>query len=148
MKCEEIQKQLSVMLDRESSPESSEKLLGHLQTCQTCSAFYEKAQQVNRVMSSAQMVLPNSALANIVKERIAQKRGTASVQKVVSFWKSAPVYAMVVLLAVGVGNMAGNSLTQAIMNSGEENSLELIIPNGTEYISDIFTEMAQGDQLK
>ena len=148
MKCEEIQKHLSVIIDGESLLESSEKLLGHLQTCDTCSAFYEKAQQMNRIMNSAQMVLPNSALANIVKERIARKREGASARNPVSFWKSAPVYAMVILLALGVGNMAGNSLTQAIMNSGEENSLELIIPNGTEYISDIFTEMAQGDQQK
>lgn len=148
MKCEEIQKQLSVMVDRESPPESSEKLLAHLQTCHECSAFYENAQQMNRIMNSAQMVLPNSALANVVKERIARKREGASPRKLVSFWKSAPVYAMVILLAVGMGNMAGNSLTKAIMNSGEENSLELIIPNGTEYLSDIFTEIGQGDQLK
>ena len=148
MKCEEIQKQLSVMVDGESSPESSEKLLAHLQTCHECSAFYENARQMNRIMNSAQMVLPNSALANVVKERIARKREGESVWKPVSFWKSAPVYAMVILLALGVGNLAGNSLTKAIMNSGEENSLELIVPNGTEYLSDIFTEIAQGDQSK
>lgn len=148
MKCEEIQKHLSVIVDGESPLESSEKLLSHLQNCDACSAFYEKSQQMNRIMNSAQIVLPNSALASIVKERIARKREGSGAWSPVSFWKSAPVYAMVILLALGVGNLAGNSLTQAIMNSGEENSLELIIPNGTEYISDIFTEMAQGDQLK
>jgi hypothetical protein len=59
-----------------------------------------------------------------------------------------PVYALVALLAVGVGNIAGKTLTQAFLDQNPETTLELLIPNGIEYVSDIFGDMNQGDQPK
>lgn len=148
MKCEDFQKQISRLIDKELPASSSGALLNHLQACTKCLDFYDKTIEINQVLNSAQVVAQNSALAQRIKDKITQKRRGIVGESVPTFWKRAPVYALVALLAVGVGNIAGKTLTQAILSQNPETNLELMIPNGTEYVSDIFSDMSQGEATR
>ncbi len=148
MKCKEFQKQISKLIDKELPGNYRDALFDHLQSCSECSRFYERAERIEMTLNAALRVAPDTALAQSVKDRIAQKRKGIVPEHSPVFWKRVPVYALVALLAVGVGNIAGKTLTQAFLDQSPETTLELLIPNGIEYVSDIFGDMNQGDQPK
>lgn len=148
MRCENYQKQISRLVDKELDHDSSDLLLNHLQNCPECADFYARLGQVNHVLNSTRLVKPNPELAQRVKESIFQKRSGMVPNEMPVFWKRVPVYALVALLAVGIGNIAGKTLTQTLLDQNAESTLELIVPNGTEYFSDILSEMGQGDRGK
>ncbi|MGD9818542.1 MAG: anti-sigma factor [Desulfomonilaceae bacterium] len=148
MKCEDFQKRISKLIDKELSTDSLDALHRHLLSCADCSEFYERSKDINQVLSSATFVLPNTALAQRVKEKITNKTKGSTIESRPTFWRSVPVYAMVALLAVGVGNLAGKTLVQNLLDQNSESALELMIPNGTEYLSDIFVDIGQEGQAQ
>lgn len=149
MKCEDFQIQISKLLDDEFHGKSSGELFGHLRSCPECSMFYERTKQIDKDLKAVSLALPDSALAKRIQEKIKQKTGrTQKTQSVPVFWRRIPVYALVALLAVGVGNVAGKTLTQALLNQNSETTLDLMIPDGNVYISDIFSDISQGEQAR
>ncbi len=148
MKCEDFQKRISKLIDKELSADSMDALHRHLLSCADCSEFYERSKDINHVLNSAILMAPNTALAQRVKEKIANKTKGSMTESRPMFWRSVPVYALVALLAVGVGNLAGKTLVHSLLYQNSESALELMIPNGTEYLSDIFVDIGQEGQAQ
>jgi hypothetical protein len=76
-------------------------------------------------------------LANRVKARISSRGDQPSYGMFSPVWKQVPIIAMTVLLAIGVGNLAGRSVSDLFLSDRAETMLEMVTPDAGESLADL-----------
>ena len=56
-------------------------------------------------------------------------------------WKQASILVMTVLLAIGVGNLAGRSMTNALLVNDAESTLDMVAPDTGESLADLVMDV-------
>jgi hypothetical protein len=59
-----------------------------------------------------------------------------------SAWRPVPLFALIVLLAIGVGNLAGRSMTEILVGDQSEAKLEYLLTDAGQSFSDIVLDIA------
>lgn len=142
MSCQEFQKDLSALLDCERTAVDKERLEEHLKSCKECAFLWRRmneAQEHVRRISSG--LVDEKALTQRVKSRIASRAEAYAPRRGLEAWGRVPVFALIVLIALGMGNYAGRSLMEVLFPVNEEPVAEaLLLENGGSF-GEIFIDL-------
>jgi len=97
---------------------------------------------LNRTLKDVDLYRPPSMLASRVKARFAQESGQPTGRLFPSAWRQVPLFALIVLLAIGVGNLAGRSMTEILVGDQSEAKLEYLLTDAGQSFSDIVLDIA------
>lgn len=146
MSCFTYQKMISQLIDGELSAPSSEQLRIHLEGCSECQDLYMRMLSLNDYVKAVESSLPSSALAERVKERIASVRTGREETWRLPAWSSVPAIALVVLVALGLGNLAGRSLGEILTAGRPERGIELLVTDNGQAFSDVILAIGGEEQ--
>jgi predicted anti-sigma-YlaC factor YlaD len=142
MDCSDYQKHMSMLIDGELGQHSLQALESHLAACSGCRNAYERMTALNRTLKDVDLYRPPSMLASRVKARFAQESGQPTGRLFPSAWRQVPLFALIVLLAIGVGNLAGRSMTEILVGDQSEAKLEYLLTDAGQSFSDIVLDIA------
>jgi predicted anti-sigma-YlaC factor YlaD len=141
MDCSEYQKHISMLIDGELGEHSSKALKGHIRACSACSNTYEQMAELHKTLSAAELSWSPPMLAARVKERLAEKRAPLG-RLFTSAWRQVPLFAVIVLLAIGLGSLAGHSMSELVLGDTSEAKLQYLISDAGQSFSDIVLDIA------
>lgn len=141
MKCSIFQKKISLLLDGRLAEPDRDMLRAHLDVCPECQRFYEGMRAVNETLKSAPLLCPDQELAGRVKERVALRGQSQDGGRSIPLWGSVPLVAVLVLLALSVGNFAGRSLTGLVVTEQPESRLEFLVADNGNSFADVMLDM-------
>lgn len=145
MNCSEFQKQISLLIDGELKGPVRAVLQLHLERCPDCRKIHERMVALTDDVKAIREPLEAFSLAQRVKERMASERARREEKEFFPAWGRVPLMAMMLLLAIGLGNLAGRSVTEMLStNRSEATLVDYVMPyqNGSlaEVVMDIGTE--------
>jgi predicted anti-sigma-YlaC factor YlaD len=148
MKHMEYQKQISLLLDGALDSPSQRKLLDHLSECADCVRVYEDMVSLKDSLATVKFSLADHALADKVKARISRDSSPFSYSWNFSLLKQVPIWALIAVLAVGVGDKAGKTLTEALSAQDASPKIDTLLQDNSESLSDIALDfgMAENSQ--
>ena len=107
MECHGYQRLISRLVDGELEASLAHELNDHLAGCPACGQIYQRMLELNRGLGSVPSPALKPALAERVKERIADRRRAIEEKEGMRLWVRVPLMAMVAFLALGLGELAG-----------------------------------------
>jgi predicted anti-sigma-YlaC factor YlaD len=142
MDCNDYQKHMSLLIDGELGQRSLQALETHLAACPGCRNAYERMAALNSVLKGVDLYRPPSMLASRVKAGFAAESGPRRAHLIPSVWRPVPLFALIVLLAIGLGNLAGRSMTEILVGDQSEVKLEYLLTDAGQSFSDIVLDIA------
>ena len=142
MDCNDYQKHMSLLIDGELGQHALQALETHLTACSGCRNTYERMAALNSTLKDVDLYGAPSMLASKVKARFAEESGPSRARLVPSAWRPVPLLALIVLLAIGVGNLAGRSMTEILVGDQSEAKLEYLLTDAGQSFSDIVLDIA------
>jgi anti-sigma factor RsiW len=137
MSCATYHIMISRLVDGELDLQSYQALREHLNTCSECSDLHERMIALNEGVRAIAHTSPDSTLAAKVKDRMAAARHDDRARWLVPFWGQAAAFGIVVLVALGIGNLAGRSLIETMLNHHQAQSgIELLVMENDQSFSD------------
>lgn len=134
MRCGDCQKIIVRLVDGELDAGGMTTVREHLSSCAECSAFLERMTLLDRSLKSMPRHEPGMSLARMVKARIAEEKRGSQTSIFVPRWIQVPVAVALIMVAVGLGNLAGRSLTEILEGPPPDASLELLVsPPGMSF---------------
>jgi anti-sigma factor RsiW len=147
MNCSQFQQDLSALLDGELDGPKKEALEGHLLGCPECSmALAQMRTVMDQVRYLSWQTMAGEFLANKVKQRIAEKTSRGTMGQGLRVWGRVPVFAALILIALGMGNFAGRSVSEVLFPATPESLNETMLLDNGESFGDIFLELTQSDR--
>lgn len=140
MECGNFKEQISLMIDGELSASSSEALSAHMAGCPDCRTFYERLTAVDNAVKAAMPAIHGPLLAQRVKEKLAGRK-VRRLQTDFTAWRRVPVMAMIVLVALGLGNLAGRSISELFSNGQSAAVIEAVSSDSGNSFSDVLLEL-------
>ncbi len=142
MDCREREKQISMLLDGELESSASDELLAHIAACETCRSLHERLVVLNADMEAlAQIFTIPSDLATKVKERISAAEDREYGRRLTLLWRRVPIVVMTVLLAIGVGNLAGHSISHILFPARTDSALEVLTLDTGQSLGDLLMDV-------
>ncbi len=141
MNCQSHQKNISMLLDGELGPAATAELLRHLAACGDCRRVHERMTSMDRDLKALALAEAPPDLANRVKACISGLGDQPSYGIFSPAWKQASIIAITVLLAIGVGNIAGRSVSKALLIYDEESTLEMVAPHAGASLADLLMDV-------
>lgn len=148
MKCGIYQQEISQLLDGVLDKPALDGLREHLDVCPECRRVYDGMKALNETLRSAPVPCPHSGLADRVKERIASRSQYQVGGRAIPLWGSVPLVAFLVLAALGLGNLAGQSLTGLVALERPESRLELLVADNGNSFADVMLDMRGGEGVR
>jgi hypothetical protein len=148
MKHMEYQKQISLLVDGSLDSPSQRKLLDHLSECADCVRVYEEMVSLNESLATVKFSLADHALSDKVKARISRDSSSFSHSWNLSLLKQVPIWALIAALAVGVGDKAGKTFTEALSAQDTIPKIDTLLQDNSESLSDVALDfgMAENSQ--
>jgi anti-sigma factor RsiW len=140
MDCKKYQRDISMLVDGELTPDASVALKEHLAACPACRSTLRAMTALNSQVTSAAPHV-DAALASRVKARIADESSQTSHRPLMPIWGRVPLMALIVLLAVGLGNFAGQSIGDIIAGEPRDALVELIAADSTRSFADVMVDL-------
>ncbi len=142
MDCRERENQISMLMDGELQPSASEELVRHVATCKICRMVYDGmlALNVDLKVSTKDVAMPSNLPARI-KERISAARNREFDKGLAIIWRRLPIMAMIALLAIGLGNLAGNSVSDILLSDRHNTVVQSMIPDTGESLGDLLMDV-------
>lgn len=148
MDCRDYQQRISALLDGELSDRLAEEVTRHMVACPECRRAYDRMSQINELMQSQADLVVRSTLAERVKARVADERKRGEEKAFLPVWGRVSLMAMIILLAVGLGNLAGRSMNQVLMTDHSQEFLELVAPSQSQSFSDALINLAAKENTR
>jgi len=139
--CPEYQKQISLLVDGELDEARAQTLREHLAMCPDCRRICERMQALDDHVRSYRSLMPHPGRAERIKERVAEERTRADKKSGLPAWSRLPLAATIVLLAIGLGNFAGRSITEILRLESSGDIMELAAPDTSQSFSDFVIEI-------
>lgn len=140
MNCEYYCKQLSAQVDGELDHPLARDLEEHLAACPECRAFREHVVMLGRELQAIAAAKPAIGVAERVKERVARERERRFDRGLLPAWTRVPLVAMIALVAVGLGNAAGRSISAMIASERSTDSVEYLLADQGPSFADVLME--------
>ena len=148
MDCNDYQKYMSLLIDGELGQHSLQDLETHIAACSGCRNAYERMAVLNRALKDVDLYRPPSMLASRVKARLVDENAPRRERRFPLAWAQVPVFAMIVLLAIGLGNLAGRSMTEILVGDQSEAKLEYLLTDAGQSFSDIVLDIAVEENFR
>ncbi len=146
MNCSQFQKDLSALLDGELDGRKKEALQGHLLECPECSMAFSRMRSItDEIRYLSLQTMAGEFLADKVKHRIAEKASRGTMGQGLRVWGRVPLFAALVLIALGMGNFAGRSVSEVLFPETHESLNETMLLDNGESFGDIFLDLTQSD---
>jgi anti-sigma factor RsiW len=146
MNCSRFQQDLSALLDGELDGPRKEALKGHLLECPECSLALSQMRTVtDQVRYLSRQTMAGELLADKVKQRIDERTARRTMAQGLRVWGRVPLFAALVLIALGMGNFAGRSVSQVLFPTTHESLNETMLLENGESFGDIFLELTQSN---
>lgn len=142
MNCRTFQRQISSFVDAELAPAAAEALRAHLAECPECRSRYERVAALNRALKATPVGRPHPSLAGEVKARIGKAAARRDERRGFPDWIRVPLAAVIVLLALGLGNLAGRSMFGIVSPQQPESFLEIVALDTNRSLADMVLEVA------
>ena len=137
MSCQAYHTMISRLVDGELDLQSCEALRDHLEACSHCRDLCERMVALNERVRASTHKSPDPLLAAKVKDRIALARHDSRAKWPASAWGQAAAFAMAVLIALGIGALAGRSLIGIVLDHyPAERGIELLVMENDQAFSD------------
>lgn len=137
MNCRTFQRQISSFVDAELGPAATKALREHLAQCRECRSRYERVAALDAALKAMPAERPQPDLAGQVKARIARVATRRDEQRAFPDWIRVPLAAMIILLALGLGNLAGRSMLGTVSAEQPEALLEIVAPSTDYSLADV-----------
>ncbi len=141
MDCPEYQRQVSLLIDGELDEIKGQVLKEHIAVCGDCGNFFERVRIAKARLRSAPKPRLRADLAQRVKETIAREGADRAQTNVFPVWVQVPLFAALVLAAVGLGNLAGRSLSDLFIGDAHEQTLEVLAPVPDPSIAEVLIDL-------
>ncbi len=142
MDCRKRENQISMLLDGELGSSASDELLAHIAVCKTCRSLHQQMIALNAdVEALAQVLAVPSDLATKVKQRVSGVKNREYDRHLALVWRRVPIVVMTVLLAIGVGNLAGRSVSRILLPDRMDSTMEVIMPDAGESLGDLLMDV-------
>ena len=148
MDCRDYQQRISALLDGELSGRFAEEVTRHMDACPECRRAYDRMSHINEMMRTQADLIVQSALAERVKARVADERIRREERAFLPAWGRVSLMAMIILLAVGLGNLAGRSMNQMLTTDHSQEFLELVAPSQSQSFSDALINLAAKENTR
>ena len=145
MDCREYEKQISRLVDGELADSAAERLRSHITACSTCSARFERLATLEEDLRRLKSIRPSADLAASVKERLAGEIGPIPEGSLLPSWSRIPVMALIVLIALGLGNLAGRTIGYEFLDELSNRTVELLAVERGPSFADAMIEIGRGD---
>ncbi len=143
MNCRERERQISKLLDGELLPSASEELARHIADCVTCSRVYESMLRLNSDLKEIQQIASVPAnLKTRVQERVRAVRNRERSDATAILWRRAPIIATIIILAIGVGNLAGRSVSNLLFSEKRNSVIQTVLLDTGESLGDLLLDVA------
>jgi len=142
MNCRTFQREISSFVDAELAPAAADALREHLAQCPECRSRYERVAALNSALRAMPMVQPQPDLAGEVKARIARAAARRDERSAVPNWIGASLAAMIILLAIGLGNLAGRSIFSIVSTQGTDSYLEMVASDTDRSLADVVLDVS------
>jgi anti-sigma factor RsiW len=140
MDCGKFQQKVSLLVDGALAAADAQAVSRHLELCPDCRRTYAAMAGLDKDLK-AMSLRPHPLLAARVKERIEKQRDRIQEGVLVPLWSKVPLMAMIVLLALGIGNLAGKSLQGILLGSDRgEAVVEMVMPDSGRTLADLVLE--------
>jgi predicted anti-sigma-YlaC factor YlaD len=134
MKCKDVNAKLSAYLDNQTHGAQRLTIEQHVAQCKTCSNLLERLTNLNEQLRNS-VPGPNPGLTNRIKDAVFGREEKTK-PRLVPVWLQAPMFALALLVAIGIGNMMGTSLTKIVAADRTEITLDQLTPNLEPTITD------------
>jgi anti-sigma factor RsiW len=141
MDCRQYEIQISRLFDGELDGASAESVRSHLDVCPECRLFHERVVSLDAGLRAVANSSPVPDFGPLVRTRLERLRQPWITRALVPQWAGVPLMAALVLIAVGLGHMAGKSMTQAISLSSSEETAEFLMLERGPSLSDVAMEI-------
>jgi anti-sigma factor RsiW len=148
MHCSTFQKQISMMLDGALDEATAAALRVHMEACGDCRKFHDRIAFMDATLESAAMAYPRPVLAEKIKANIADQRARKAEREPFPAWSRVSLAALVLFLAIGLGNLAGQSLNEMFTHQRADIVLDQLLFSQNGWVSDAFMEMGGQEQLR
>jgi predicted anti-sigma-YlaC factor YlaD len=148
MGCGDYQKIIGRLVDGELHAGGTTTVRDHLAVCGECRAFLERMTLLDRGLKSMPRLEPRMSLARMVKARVAEERRGSQTSIFVPRWIQVPVAVALIMVAVGLGNLAGRSLTQIFEGPPPDASLELLVSSPGMSFGEALTEIQAQESVR
>lgn len=148
MNCSAFRKQISMLLDGALEESIATTLKVHMEECADCQRFHDRVLAIDGTLKSDAMAFLSPALAEKVKANLAAHRARHAEREFFPAWSRVPMAALIVLLALGIGNLAGQSLTNMLTHQRADAFLDQLIPDQNGWVSDAFVEMGSEEHSR
>lgn len=148
MKCTELQRKISSFIDGELEKDSADALRTHLLQCEDCRTWYERLLALDRNLTASSLFHPDAALTQRVKEKISSRASAGTDRSIRYLWWRAAAVAAAIVLAVGVGNFAGQSLSKMFVPEFAEHKLDFLIPENGPFLVDAVLEIGHQEDSR
>ena len=148
MECGEYQKLLSRLLDGELDEEKAAAARDHMTSCSTCAEFYASAFSIGSALGASLDAAIPSNLSVRVKQAVAAERNKASTNILPARWIQVPLTAGLLIVAIGLGGLAGHSLSEALRPGLDAGELEALVPASDTSFAQALVEMASLEDRK
>lgn len=148
MDCRDCQQKISVLVDGELGEDFTEEVTRHMAVCPDCRRVYERMSHVNEVMRTFADLAPSPSLAERVKARVTDQRRRREENAFLPVWGKVSLMAMIILLAVGLGNLAGRSMNEMMVADRSEEFLEWVAPSEGQSFSDALINLGAEENTR
>lgn len=145
MRHSDYKKRISLLVDGELNETSTRDLFAHLTQCPDCMRVYEQMSSLNNTLASVKISGVDLDLTTRVKSLISEEPERKWAGLNMSMLKQVPIWALIAILAVGIGDMAGKSLTEALNNEEASPRLENLLQDQGESLTDIVMYFGHGE---
>jgi anti-sigma factor RsiW len=142
MNCSEFRKQISLLIDGELKGSGIEALQLHLEGCPDCRKINEQMVALADNVKAIRGPLEAFSMAQRVKERVAAERARREKKEFFPAWGRVPLVAMMLLLAIGLGNLAGRSVSEMLNpNRSEATLVDYVVPYQNGSLAEVVLTM-------
>ena len=142
MNCRENRKLVSLLIDGELDEKKAASVRGHMADCQACAEFYTGAASLQSDLETSLGVPIPRDLTLRVKASIAREREKASHVFLLPRWVRVPLMAVLVIAAVGLGSLAGQSLSGILHSGDPQIALEVLVPTPDPTFAQALVDIA------
>ena len=142
MNCRTCQRQISSFIDAELEPAASEAVREHLAQCPECRSAYERMAALERGLKAIPLDRPHPSLAAEVKARVSWIAERHQQKGAFPKWIRVPLAALIILLALGLGNLAGRSMFSILGPRQPDGFLEMVASATDHSLGDVVLDVS------
>ncbi|MEW6350429.1 MAG: zf-HC2 domain-containing protein [Thermodesulfobacteriota bacterium] len=142
MKCREYQLHISRLVDGELDAADADTVRNHMAECARCREFFARLRSVGVELFALRDAMRVPDMNSVVLARLARHRRSELRSPIIPAWAQVPLMAALVLMAVGLGHVAGTSMTGFLAPNQAQESADVLLVDSAPSFADVAMQIA------